>query len=121
MNAGGLTRNIIDKYEDLVGIICSSGEETLGAIQALKDTNKINDVVVFGFDNSNEILDYIDREVILATIVAQNEKLGYEAIDNMVKHNKGEFVSMYNDISIEIITKENLKDYILESGEKNDD
>jgi ribose transport system substrate-binding protein len=120
LNAGGLTRNIIDKYDDLVGIICSSGEETFGAIQALKDTNKMNDVAVVGFDNSKEIIEYIDRGVILATVVAENEKLGYEAIENMVKHKNKEFVSMYHDITVDIITKENVDEYKVELGEEND-
>ncbi|WP_461206575.1 sugar ABC transporter substrate-binding protein [Clostridium sp. DL1XJH146] len=120
LNAEGLTREIINKYEDLIGIICSSGEETLGVIQGLKDTNKMDDVMVFGFDYSKEILDYIDKGVITGTIIADNEKLGYEAIENMVKYNDEEFVSMYNDISVEIITKENLDMYIYETGEKSD-
>ena len=120
LNSEGLTRVIIDKYEDLVAIICSSGEETLGVIQGLKDTNKMNDVIIFGFDNSKEILDYIDRGIIYGTIVADNERLGYEAVENLYKYYNNEFVSMYKDISVNIITKFNVDEYLIELGEKND-
>ena len=106
LNAVGTAQNILRQYNDIVSIICSNGEETLGTIQALKDQNMINDVVVIGNDDYEEILDYVEREIIFATVVVENEKIGFEAIEEMVKHKNKEFVSQYRDINENILTRQ---------------
>ena len=106
LNAVGTTQKILRQYKDIVSIICSNGEETLGTIQALKDQNMINDVVVIGNGNYEEILDYVEREIIFATVVIDNKKIGYEAIEEMVKYKNNEFVSQYRDINENILTKQ---------------
>ncbi len=106
LNAVGTTQSILRQYNDIVGIICSNGEETLGTIQALKDQNMINDVVVIGNDDYEEILDYVEREIIFATVVVENEKIGFEAIEEMVKYKNNEFVSQYRDINENILRRQ---------------
>ena len=106
LNAVGTAQNILRQFNDIVSIICSNGEETLGTIQALKDQNMINDVVVIGNDDYEEILDYVEREIIFATVVVENEKIGFEAIEEMVKHKNKEFVSQYRDINENILTRQ---------------
>jgi ribose transport system substrate-binding protein len=106
LNAVGTAQNILRQYNDIVSIICSNGEETLGTIQALKDQNMINDVLVIGNDDYEEILDYVEREIIFATVVVENEKIGFEAIEEMVKHKNKEFVSQYRDINENILTRQ---------------
>jgi ribose transport system substrate-binding protein len=106
LNAVGTAQNILRQYNDIVSIICSNGEETLGTIQALKDQNMINEVVVIGNDDYEEILDYVEREIIFATVVVENEKIGFEAIEEMVKHKNKEFVSQYRDINENILTRQ---------------
>lgn len=120
LNAEGVTRNIINLYDDLVAIVCSSGEETLGVVQALKDTDKINEVVVIGNDDYPEILDYIERGTVYATVVADNERLGYEAMVHMYEFNTGQFVSQYKDIRVNIIQKSNMDSYLTEVGDRYD-
>ncbi len=108
LNTVGAIQNILRQYEDIVAIVCSNGEETLGAIQALKDQNMMNDIVVIGRDDYEVILDYVERGVIHATVVVEHQKIGYKAIEEMVKYKKGEFVSQYPDISETILQREDV-------------
>jgi len=118
LNAVSETIKIIDLYKDLKAIVCSNGDETLGVIQALKEMNKLNEVLVIGNDDCDEILDYVERGTILATVVTNNERIGYEAISQMVEHNKGKFVSQYKDIVVELIDSSNIHSYYEKIGDR---
>jgi ribose transport system substrate-binding protein len=120
LNAEGVTKDILRQYSDIVAIICSTGEETLSAINGLKEMNRINDVLIIGSDDYPEILDYVEREIIYATTVSDNERLGYEAIVNMVENNNGQFVSQYRDIRVNIISKLGLDEYREAIGERDE-
>ena len=116
LNAEGLARATIEENRDLSAFICLSSQETLGTIQALKDTNKIGDVVVIGSGDSLDVTDYIERGILAATIVPDVENIGYEALFDLTKYNDGLFVSQYRDISVEIIDREGLEDYLDRKG-----
>ncbi len=112
LNAEGVARDIIEEHEDLRAIICFSNQETLGVVQAIKDLNMINDVTIIGTGDSEEILDYISRGVVHATIVPDNQRIGYEAMLDMTKYKDGHFVSQYRDIFVRFITSKNLEIYL---------
>lgn len=118
LNAEGVTKEIIRQYTDIVAIICSTGKETLGATAGLKEMNRINDVLIIGSDDYPEILDYVERGLIFATTVSDNERLGYEAIVNMVESNNGQFISQYKDIRVNIISKLSIDAYRKALGER---
>lgn len=121
LNAEGLTKSILTDYPDVKAIICLSGDETLGVVQALKDANKLGDMVVIGSDDDPAILDYVHRGVIEATIVSDNERIGYEALLDLTKHNEGLFVSQYRDIDVRIITEETIEAFIQMKGSGDQD
>lgn len=118
LNAVAYTRNVINEYNDLVAIICTTGEETLGVVEALKETNKISDIVVIGSDDYKEILDYVERGTVFATVVPDNERLGYEAMTHLIEYSNGQFVSQYKDIQVNIIESQNIETYIREVGDR---
>jgi len=112
LNIQELVYEIIKEHKDLKAIICLSEETTLGVVQAIKDMNKVGDIVVIGSGDQQIVLDYIQRGILHATIVADNQKIGYEAILDMTKYCDGYFVSQYRNISVEILRKGNLKAYL---------
>lgn len=118
LNAEGLAKAIIDEYDDLAAFICLNGEETLGVVYALKEANMIEEVIIIGSDDDEEILDFISRGVVEATIVADIENIGYEGIFDLTKYNDGLFVTQYRDIGVKIVDKENLPLYLEEEGEE---
>lgn len=117
LSAEGQTGQILRKYDKLVAIITSNGDETLGVIQALINRNRINDIAVIGNDDNPEILEFIRRETIPATIVTDNERLGYDGIVNLVEHNNGQFVSQYKDIRVNIVDGDNVHLYLDKEGD----
>lgn len=122
LNAEGLANDILREYGDIRAIICLSSTETLGVIQAIKERNMINEIVVIGSGDSEEILDYVQRGVLYATIVPDNARIGYEAILDLTKYKAGAFVSQYRDINVNIITAAELQNYMdIRTGEAVDD
>jgi ABC-type sugar transport system substrate-binding protein len=115
-NAEGLTRQIINEYSDLRAIVCTNSDVTMGVVQAIKDTNKVGNIIVVGNDITEDIKDYIDKEVIFATVIADYRKLGYIAIETLVQFNQGEFVSSYPTIEVIIPSKDNINTYLEEAG-----
>lgn len=116
LNAEELAKTIINEYDDLVAFICLSSEETLGVVFALKDANIIDDVIIIGSGDDDEILDFLDRGVLEATIVADIENIGYEGLFDLTKYNNDMFVTQYRDISVEIIDRNSLDAYLEEAG-----
>lgn len=109
INAEELTLEVLSEYDDLVGIICNSSDESIGVIQALKEANALDRVEVVAFGNEDTILDYIDRDIIFATVVPDVHQLGVDVIENLVQYKNGGFVSTYQTINIDILTKENVE------------
>lgn len=117
LNAEGLAKAIISEYDDLAAFICLSSEETSGVVSALKEANMIDDVIIIGSGDTEEILDYINRGVVEATIVLDIENVGYEALFDLTKYNNGQFVTQYRDIDVDIVDKSNMKTYLEEVGD----
>jgi len=112
LNAEGVTKALLDKYPDIVSIICNNSEESLGVIQALKDANELENIQVIAFGDDAEILDYVKRKVIYATVVPDIEGMGYNVIKNLIDYKNGDFVSSYQNIHVDILSKENISDYL---------
>lgn len=109
LNAEGATRSILEDISDVVAIVCSSSQETRGVIQALKDSNQIHDVLVIGDDDEPDILEYIRRGIIYATVVTDKYQMGYDAVEDLTRYIRGDFVSQYKDINVTILTEETLQ------------
>lgn len=112
LNSEDVAKEILRENEDLRAIICLSTAETLGVIEAIKDMNKVNDVVVIGSGDSEEVIDYVSRGVLYATIVPDHARIGYEALLDLTKHHEGNFVSQYRDINVRVITDKDLEAYL---------
>ena len=81
--------NLLQAFPGLVAVFAHNDEMALGAVAALKSINR-NDVVVVGFDATDDALVAIEKGEMTAT-VAQQPKLQMElAIQNMIKHLNGE-------------------------------
>ncbi len=112
LNAEEITKSLLNRYPDIVSIICNSSEESLGVIQALKNENRLDDIQVIAFGHDEVILDYVKREIIFASIVPDIEDMGYNAIKNIADFKRGDFVSSYQNMPFMILTKENVSPFL---------
>lgn len=121
INAEGVTRQIIAKYDDISAIVCSDSRVTIGVVQGVKEANAVGDIEVVGFGFSEDIIEFIKKEVIYATVVANYEQAGYSAVDTLVNHLEGGFVSAYQNIPIVVPSNETIIQYMEEIGYTNEE
>jgi ribose transport system substrate-binding protein len=71
-------------------ILCSSARDTVGAAQVLVDLNQVGKVLIIGSDETPDILRYIDKGVIAASIVRDSRKLGEAAVKAFASVKRGD-------------------------------
>lgn len=108
LSAEEITQRIIESEEEINAIFTLSSADTLGTVQFIVDSNKVGQIAIVGYGNTEEILRYIDKEVIYGTIASDPYKMGYESIKNLIAIKSGERVPEFIDTDIQTITKSNL-------------
>jgi len=112
-----VTENLIQKYTDVDAIIAMNDEMGLGAIQALKDAD-MNEVLVVGFDCNEDAANSIANDGLWASFNMDHFGIGYVAtvalilnLDYGITPNDGRVV--FPQASEEqIVTPETVQDYI---------
>ena len=107
-SAEEITQSIIESDEEINAIFALSSADTLGTVRFIVDSNKVGQIAVVGYGSSDEILRYIDKEIIYGTIASDPYKMGYESVKNLIAIKSGESVPEFIDTDIQVITKRNL-------------
>ncbi|NLZ49142.1 MAG: sugar ABC transporter substrate-binding protein [Clostridiales bacterium] len=113
LSAEEITQNIIESDEEINAIFTLTSADTLGSVQFIVNSNKVGQIAVVGYGNSEEILRYIDKEIIYGTIASDPYNMGYESIKSLIAIKSGEIVPEFIDTDIEVITKKNLDEFII--------
>lgn len=116
INAEELTKQILSDNDDIKAIVCNDSNVTMGVISAVKDTNNVGNILVIGYGFNDDIQGFIEKEVVYATVIVEYRHLGYSCIEALVKEKRGNFVSDYASVNVEILTKENLQEYLDREG-----
>lgn len=61
-------------------LFCPTARDTVGAAQVVIDLNRVGQVVVVGTDETPEILRYIEKRVVAASVVRDTKRMGAEAM-----------------------------------------
>lgn len=109
--------NVLEAYVtdgklDLDGIFTCNLYSALGMAAALDDLRKSDievDVVFVGFDTSPKLLDELKAGHISALVSQRPEKMGYLAVETIVKHLRGESIEKEVDTGVELVTLERLE------------
>lgn len=75
-------------HPDLTGVISGNDEMALGAIQALKDAGKLDQVKVLGFDGNQDAVDAVKAGEMVATVlqpIVEGTTLAVEQADAFLK------------------------------------
>ena len=89
-------------------IICLNELNTTCVYQAVVDYNKVGQVSILGYYDSDTILNAIDRNVIYATISIDTRKMGSFCMDALTEYNALGYTSQYFTADIELINKDNI-------------
>ncbi len=106
--------------EDLPDIIvCLNELNTTCAYQAVVDYNKVGQVNILGYYDSDTILKAIDRNVIYATAKVDAAQMGKYCVEALTEYHSFGNTSQYFMADIELINKDNIAEY-LDGGAKSE-
>lgn len=112
---------MLNAHPNITGVIAGNDEMALGAIQALKDANKLTQVKVLGFDGNQDAVDAVKAGEMTATVLQPIVKGTTEAVtqaDSFLKTGKTGVKDEKQAIDCVLITKENadtLNNFVLTS------
>lgn len=102
--------DLLTANPDAHGFFTQHDEATLGALTAIENSEKENDVILVGFDGSPETVDLIREGKIKAASMQQPVLMGRMAFDVTLKHLRGEEVDVETVVPTILVTPANLSD-----------
>ncbi|MFI3176564.1 MAG: substrate-binding domain-containing protein [Eubacteriales bacterium] len=93
-------------------LICLNAEDTESAYQAIVDYNKVGNIEIIGYYESEIILEAIEKEVINATVMVSGEEVGYRCIMAMEEYFDAGYVNGYIPMGIKVLTADNVSEYL---------
>jgi len=103
---------IRDGKLQLDGIFCCNDRSSMGAVAALEDIRKSGidvDVKCIGFDFPPKLVAALQEGKVDAIIAQDPRRMGFLAVETLVKHLKGEEVADFIDTGVQLVTTERLK------------
>lgn len=97
-------------------IICLNERNTNCTYQAVVDYNKVGEVHILGYYDSDMILHGIERGVVEATVAVDTKQMGNFCIQALTEYHELGYTSQYLTADVKVIDKNNVKQYL----EKND-
>jgi ribose transport system substrate-binding protein len=107
LDAEKLTYELIHSQYNFNLIVLTDTNDTLVAVQAIIDMNLVGSVQIIGFGNDSVINNYINKGVILGSIVRDPHRIGFNAVLALAEIKKSGNTSAYVDTGISIVEKEN--------------
>lgn len=94
-------------------LICLNELNTTCAYQAVVDYNKVGDVNILGYYDSDVIIKAVERNVIYSTIKVNTEQIGRYLIEAMKEYQMTGHANEYYTVDTALITSDNLKEFII--------
>lgn len=116
--ANNAIQDILINHPYINTIVCTSSKDTIGAARLVIDSNHVSDITIIGYDSTPEILSYIKKGIIYATIVPGSYKIGSDSVKTLVDLKETGRATSNIQIDSKIITKENVDEYIKASDVK---
>lgn len=98
-------------------IVCLNELNTTSVYQTIVDQNKVGQVMIIGYYDSDTILRAVERNVIYATITVNTEQMGSYCIEAMNEYLETGYVSDYFSVDFTLINSDNVKEYLRSEGE----
>lgn len=103
LDAEALTYDLIRNGEDLDIIVLTDPNDTLVAVQAIIDLNLVGSVQVIGFGEDDRIQEYINKGLMLGTIVRNPFRIGFSAVMALQEISTNGYTSAYVDTGISVL------------------
>ncbi|MBW4084343.1 ribose ABC transporter substrate-binding protein RbsB [Paenibacillus sp. S150] len=97
--------NVLQGNPDIQAVFAQNDEMALGAIEAVASSGK--DILVIGFDGSEDAFTAIKAGKLSATIAQQFDLIGQKAVQTAAEVLQGKTVESYIPVEIKLVTKDN--------------
>jgi len=97
--------NIIQSTKDFQAVFAHNDEMALGALEAIEAAG-LKDVIVVGFDATDDAVKAVEEGKLFATIAQKPKKMGEIGVETAVKVLNGEKVDTFIPVELELIRKE---------------
>ena len=101
--------NMLQAHGDIQAVFAANDEMALGAVEAIAGAGK--DIMVVGFDATNDAIEAIKAGRMAATIAQQPALIGKAAVDNAIKLINGEAIPAAIPVEVTLVTAENVETY----------
>lgn len=95
--------NILQGHSDIVAVFAHNDEMALGAIEALEAQGLIDDVIVVGFDATDDAQVAVEEGRMAATVAQQPKLISEKAIEAVVEILEGNSVDDFIPVDLELI------------------
>lgn len=100
--------NMLDALKEADGVFCPCEPVVVGMLLALRQEGLLDELVLVGFDASPPLVEGMASGEIDALVVQDPRKMGYLAVETMVRHLNGEEVDANVDTGAVLATPENM-------------
>lgn len=96
--------NMLQADSSIQAVFAGNDEMALGAVEAISGAKK--DVLVVGFDATDDAIEAIRQGRMSATIAQQPDLIGSTAVENAIRLTKGESIPKEIPVEVTLITKD---------------
>ncbi len=107
LDAGMLAYSLLNNEPSIDIIILTDPNDTLVTIQAIIDMNLVGMVQIIGFGEHETIKAYIEKRIILGSIVRNPYRIGFSTVMALKEISLNGYTSAYVDTGITILTGQN--------------
>jgi ribose transport system substrate-binding protein len=100
--------DLITANPDLRGVFASNLIMAQGAGQAIAENKAADKIKLVGFDNDDKLVGFLKAGTIVALVVQDPYRMGYDGVKTALAASKGEKVPADVDTGANLITKENM-------------
>ena len=98
-------------------IVCLNELNTTSVYQSVVDQNKVGQIMIIGYYDSDTILRAVERNAIYATITVNTTQIGSDSVKALNEYLDTGHVSDYFSVDFTLINAENVKDYLRSGNE----
>tara|TARA_R110002050_G_scaffold53118_2_gene120848 strand:- start:93204 stop:94169 length:966 start_codon:yes stop_codon:yes gene_type:complete len=104
--------SVMQSNPDINAVFCGNDAMAMGAYQALVTAGKEKDVMIFGFDGEDDVMNAIADKRIMATVMQSPKKMARTAAELADEYIKGKRdFSAKTPLQVEVVTQENINDF----------
>lgn len=104
-----VTGKMLQDHSDVQGLFACNVDLSVGALQALQAAKR-TEVKMVAFDPAKSLIDGLRSGQVVAIVVQDPYKMGYEGVKVVALSNKGQSSPRLIDTGVEVVTSENLTD-----------